>query len=97
MKSLFEAEGMKVIGPAATVADARRLVAENPLLAVVDINLKGETAYALIDRLHGEGIRIVVVTGYAVLPQLTEKVIAVLQKPFNAPELLATLRRALSN
>jgi hypothetical protein len=31
-----------------------------------------------------------------VLPELTEKVVAVLQKPFNAPELLGALRHALS-
>ena len=86
---------MKVSGPAATVADARQLAADKPELAVVDINLKGETAYGLIDQLHDQGVRIVVVSGYAVLPRLTGKVTAVLQKPFNAPKLLAALRRAL--
>ena len=96
LKSLFEAEGMGVSGPAGTTADARRLAAKDkPELAVVDINLKGEMAYDLIDQLHDQGIRIVVVTGYAVLPGLTEKVVAVLQKPFNGPELLVALRRAL--
>jgi CheY-like chemotaxis protein len=87
---------MKVSGPAGTAADARRLAAKDkPDLAVVDINLKGEMAYDLIDELHDQGIRVVVVSGYALLPQLTDKVVAVLQKPFNGPELLAALRRAL--
>jgi len=97
LKSFLEAEGMKVSGPAATTPDAQRLVTEQkPDLAIVDIHLKLETAYVLIHQLNDQGVRVVVVSGYAVLPELTEKVVAVLQKPFNAPELLGALRRALS-
>jgi DNA-binding response OmpR family regulator len=95
LKLLLEAEGMEVSGPAATTADALRLAIEKgPDLAVVDVNLKGDMAYGLIDQLREQGVRIVVASGYAVLPRLTEKVAAVLQKPFNGPELLAALRRA---
>jgi DNA-binding response OmpR family regulator len=98
LKLLLEAEGMEVNGLAATTADAHRLATEcKPALAVVDINLKFETTYALIDELGDQGVRVVVVTGYAVVPGLTEKVTAVLQKPFVGPELLAALRRALSH
>ena len=96
LKLFLETEGMKVSGPAATTTDARRLAAaQKPDLAVVDINLKGEMAYALIDHLHDQGVPIVVVSGYAVLPSVTDKVVAVMQKPFNAQELLAAFRRAL--
>ena len=88
---------MKVSGPVATTADARRLATEQkPDLAVVDIHLKLETAYVLIHQLDDLGVRVVVLSGYAVLPELTEKVVTVLQKPFNAPELLGALRHALS-
>jgi DNA-binding response OmpR family regulator len=97
LKSFLEAEGMEVSGPAATTADAQRLATEQkPDLAVVDIHLKLETAYVLIHRLNDQGVRVVVLSGYAVLPDLTEKVVAVLQKPFNGPELLGALRCALS-
>jgi DNA-binding response OmpR family regulator len=97
LRSLLQAEGMEVSGPTSTTADARRLANEHkPELAVVDLNLKSEMAYSLIDDLHDRGVRVVVLTGYAVLPQLTEKVVAVLQKPSNRPELLAALRRALA-
>jgi DNA-binding NarL/FixJ family response regulator len=96
LKLLLEAEGMEVTGPAATTADAFRLATEQKLdLAVVDINLKGETSCGLIDQLRDQRVRIVVASGYAVRPQLTAKVAAVLQKPVNRPELLAALRRAL--
>lgn len=97
LKMLFEAEGMQVSGPASTVPEAHRLAAEQIFdLAVVDINLRGKTTYDLIDQLHNRGTRIVVVSGYGMLPGLTENVVAVLQKPFNAPELLGAVRRARS-
>jgi DNA-binding response OmpR family regulator len=85
------------VGPAPTTADAHRLATEQELdLAVVDINLRGELSYALIDQLYDLGVPVVVVSGYSVLPQLTEKVAAVLQKPLNGAELLVALRGALS-
>src|SRR5262245_56935279 len=66
LKSLLETEGMEVIGPAATTADALRLVnVKKPALAVVDLNLKGNMAHGLIDQLHDQGVRIIVATGYA--------------------------------
>jgi CheY-like chemotaxis protein len=96
LKSALEGIGMLVAGPVATVADAERLLADRtPDLAVVDINLKGEFSYGLIDQLHGRGIRVVVVSAYAVLPDLTGKVSAILQKPFSGHELLETLRQVM--
>src|SRR5262245_26074494 len=88
LKSFLEVEGIEVIGPAAATADAQRLAAEQkPDLAVVDIHLKQETAYVLIHQLEEQGIRVVVITGYAALPMLKTKVVAILQKPFNGEEL----------
>jgi CheY-like chemotaxis protein len=95
LKSLLEELGMVVAGPAATLGDAERLLAtREPEVAIVDINLKGEMAYGLIDRLHDRGVPIVVISGYAV-PQIARgKVAAILQKPFSAKSLLAILRQA---
>lgn len=95
LKSLLEELGVEVAGPAATLEDAERLSeTREPAVAIVDINLKGKMAYGLIDRLHGRGVRIVVISGYAV-PQIAEgKVAAILQKPFSAKSLLAILRQA---
>jgi CheY-like chemotaxis protein len=96
VKRLLEACGADVAGPAATVADAARLVSERPIdVALVDINLRGgELAYDLIDQLHDQGIRVVVVTGYADVSIDEKKVAAVLQKPVSAPRLLQSLRAA---
>jgi DNA-binding response OmpR family regulator len=97
LKSFLDAEGMEVSGPAASTADARRLVtAKRPDLAIVDINLRGEMAYGLIGELHAQGIRVVVASGYAVPQRLPENTAAVLQKPFKASELLAALHHALA-
>ena len=96
LKRLLEACGADVAGPVATVADAARLVSERPIdVALVDINLRGgELAYDLIDKLHNQGIRIVVVTGYADVSIDEKKVAAVLQKPISGPLLLQSLRPA---
>jgi CheY-like chemotaxis protein len=91
MKGLLEGLGMEVIGPAATVSEAEQHAALMPERALIDINLKGEMAYSLIDHLHDEGIPIIVVSGYAVLTSLTEKAVAILQKPYMASELIAAL------
>ena len=96
LKTALEGMGMVVAGPAANTADAERLIAEEtPHLAVVDVNLKGEMAYGLIDRMHDLGVRVVVVSGYAVLPSSTQKAAAILQKPFSGAELQATLRQVM--
>jgi CheY-like chemotaxis protein len=97
LKGLLEGLGMQVVGPAATILEAERLAAEQmPEVAVVDVNLKGEMAYGLVDRLHDSGVPVIVVSGYAVLPSLNEKALAlvILQKPFSGPDLVAALRQA---
>ena len=95
LKALLNDLGMEVIGPAATVFDAEHLAAEDrPEVAVIDINLKGEMAYALIDQLHDQGVRVVVVTACSVVPQAREKATAIVQKPFSEAHLLAALCEA---
>ena len=93
IKSLLRSWGAEVIGPVATAADALRLVSERlPDAALVDIHLRdGELAYGLIDRLHDQGIRVVVTTGYAEIGRAT-KAAAVLRKPVDESRLLASLR-----
>jgi FixJ family two-component response regulator len=46
----------------------------------------------MIDRLHGRGIRVVVISGYADVPLAEGKAAAVLQKPVSEAQLLASLR-----
>jgi CheY-like chemotaxis protein len=95
-KRLLAAWGADTVGPVATTHDAMRLVAERaPDVALVDINLRrGEKAYDLIERLHQQGIRIVVMSGYADVSLTEGKAAAILQKPVQGELLLASLRAA---
>jgi CheY-like chemotaxis protein len=99
LKEILEGLGAGVAGPVATAAEAQVLIAERiPDMAFADIKLQeGELAYDLIDYLHQRGSRVVVISGYAVLPQRLWNVAAILQKPFSETDLLATLRRVISD
>jgi DNA-binding response OmpR family regulator len=92
MKSALEQLGMQVIGPTATCAEAKRLVAQRkPKVALVDINLKQEMAYSLIDELHAQSVQVIVVSGYAAPAVSKERIAAFLQKPFTESELITTV------
>jgi DNA-binding NtrC family response regulator len=94
LKSLLTAMGADVAGPVATAADAEQLISEQlPDVAIVDFSLRdGEMAHNLIDRLNDHGVRVIVMSGYAVLPLAPEKAVAILQKPIIEAQLLAALR-----
>jgi DNA-binding response OmpR family regulator len=97
-KSLLQACGADVAGPFATVAEAERAVSERaPNAALVDFNLRGgERAISLIDRLHDQGVLIIVTSGYSNLPIAPGKVAAVLPKPISEAQLLESLRPLLN-
>ena len=96
LKISLERMGMVVAGPVATPREARCLATECPPdLAVVDVNLKGEMAYELMDWLHDRSIRVVVTTGYEDLPGSLGKFAAILHKPFTVTTLLTTLQRVM--
>ncbi len=91
IQSLLEEMGMVVVGPVATSWDAERLMIErSPELAIVDIHLKGEVSFNLIDRLQQAGIPVLAMSGLAGHSRLANAV-AVLQKPFSGSDLLAAL------
>jgi YesN/AraC family two-component response regulator len=92
MKSALEQRGMHVVGPAANTSQARQLAAEQkPKLALGDVNLKTELACGLIEELHGQGVKIIVVSGYTVPPLPKGIVTAFLQKPITESDLITML------
>ena len=96
LKLSLEQWGMTVAGPVATVREAQSLVSEcRPNLAIVDVNLKGEMGYKLMDWLHDRGIQVIVISGYEDLPGSLDKFAAILQKPFTDAALLTTLKRMM--
>jgi DNA-binding NtrC family response regulator len=94
LKSLLRALEAEVLGPAATVAEAERLISEQmPDASIVDFNLRGgELANGLIDKLNELGILVIVISGYASVPIAPGKAAAILQKPLVESQLLAALR-----
>jgi len=94
LKILLQALGADVTGPAATPAEAERLLSEHaPDVAIVDFNLRGgERANGLIDRLQHQRVSVIVISGYSVLPLPPVKPAVMLQKPVSEAQLLATLR-----
>ena len=96
MSTILEQLDMDVIGPTATASEARRLVAkQRPRIALVDINLKQETAYDLIEELHAQGVQVIIVSGYASPGAAIAKTAGFVQKPFNGRELITAMCAAL--
>lgn len=94
MARLLKAQGAEVAGPAATIADALALIAQVECIggAVLDINLRGELAYPVVDVLRSKGVPVVFMTGYdqeAVRPGYGD--IPCLQKPFTIERLIDAL------
>lgn len=65
MVQAFQAEGVQVIGPVASVDEALDLIATERLDgAVLDVNLQGDLAYPVADALIARGVPFVFATGY---------------------------------
>lgn len=80
--------GAKVTGPVASVAEAQRLIdADGFNCAVLDVNLRGELAYSVADRLQEAGIPFLLATGYdaASLPERFRATPRI-EKPFEPAE-----------
>ncbi len=95
-QQLIEA-GYEVVGPVTSVGKALSFVAERGCdVAVLDINLGGETSEPIARKLRACGKPFVVLTGYSadnVLPWFNGAI--VLSKPLRMPDLLSALRRCV--
>jgi DNA-binding response OmpR family regulator len=97
LEAALQRGGYEVVGPAANVRQAlRRLEAERPEAAVLDVNLDGETVYPVADALAARRLPFVFVTGYDRLDlPATHRGRPVLRKPFDPHILLARLAAEL--
>jgi CheY-like chemotaxis protein len=89
--------GADVVGPVATVADATELARTGIDCAVLDMNLRGEMAFALADRLNQAGIPFVIATGYnsASLPERFADHPR-LEKPFSPDQAIPLIAAAVA-
>jgi CheY-like chemotaxis protein len=88
--------GWQIIGPAATMDEARRLIAsDTPDAALLDINLSGTLVYPLADQLAARGVPIVFCTGYEQIEGAAAfRGALMVRKPVNIAVLDGQLRRA---
>jgi CheY-like chemotaxis protein len=90
----LEQAGAEVVGPAATVDDALRLVRDASRIdaAILDINLRGVMAFPVADALADRGVPFVFSTGYdrSILPQRYAKA-PFCEKPSELNHIVRTL------
>jgi DNA-binding LytR/AlgR family response regulator len=75
------------------------VASDAPSAAILDVNLGGERVDRLADRLIGQGVPVVFVTGYdagRILPDRLRH-LTVLQKPVDSSALVARLQRLVSD
>jgi DNA-binding response OmpR family regulator len=64
LKQHLELLGANVTGPAATTAEAKKLMSERlPQVALVDFHLRGGDSSCLIAQLRNEGIPVIMLSG----------------------------------
>jgi DNA-binding LytR/AlgR family response regulator len=91
--SLIDA-GVAVIGPVATVEDAKRLIGQEATIdaALLDINLRGEMIFETADLLIARGVPFAFATGYdrGAIPERFSDVPRI-EKPLRAERVRAIL------
>ena len=95
----LRAAGAEPVGPVATIAQAEARIAASPFdAAILDMNLRGETAFALAERMLADHVPSVVVSGYSeqALPASIAGMRR-LEKPVNATLVVAALNEELTS
>jgi CheY-like chemotaxis protein len=93
LQSMLDRLGCVIVGPAARIDQALRLIDEAvPACAILDVNLGGRPAFAIAERLEARDIPFAFVTGYdsTQLPPAWRNR-PLLQKPFTRDQLGAVL------
>jgi CheY-like chemotaxis protein len=98
LEAMLEQMGCEVVGPAMRVAQAIALALTDPPpnVAILDVNVHGETAFPVADVLRERDIPFMFASGYggAALPEAWSGT-PVLQKPFTSLQLSEALRSSL--
>ena len=98
LEQLFDAEGCRVLGPAATVGEALRTLATGPRAdaAVLDVNLGGARSVPVAEALAARGIPFVAATAYPELPEPVFAGVPVVVKPYAPGQVREAVVRLLS-
>lgn len=99
LEDLLAQGGCEVLGPASSVSQALAVLAgEQPDLALLDVNLKGERATPVAAALRERGVPYVLITGYseAHLSEPELRSAPRIDKPVSCHTLARAVRRALN-
>jgi DNA-binding response OmpR family regulator len=100
LAALLASHGAEVVGPVPSVARALELLAGRSVdVAVLDVQLRGETVAPVAERLHADRVPIVFLTGVRDLGQLPDRFERYprLDKPVDRHGLLSTVRTVRRN
>jgi DNA-binding response OmpR family regulator len=99
LEAMLWDHGWRVLGPAATVAEALRLLedGEMPDVALLDVNLRGESVVPVAEVLRGRGVPIVLASAYDHTASMADVLVGApnVGKPTQERHLLATLKQAV--
>jgi DNA-binding NtrC family response regulator len=96
MEDFLREQGCEIVGPFARLADAMEAGAVERLDgAVIDLNLRGELSFPLIELLGRRAVPVILCSGYVDLPEIKEQLkgIATLSKPCNQDNLLKLMKQ----
>jgi two-component SAPR family response regulator len=95
LEMMLQQRGCMVLGPVPSVGHALRLLDhEQPDVALLDVNLKGERATPVAAELQAHGVPYVLITGYSAV-QLSERVLRAAPR-IDKPVRCCVLQRAIA-
>jgi CheY-like chemotaxis protein len=96
MEEMLAELGCTEVWHAASVRDALAMLdRRRPDAAVLDVNLGGEYAFPIADRLAGAGVPFIFATGYGRMAHLEKWAVPVIQKPFAVETLAEALGQVI--
>jgi CheY-like chemotaxis protein len=97
LKQHLELLGANVTGPAATTAEATKLMNERlPQVALVDFHLRGGDSSGLIAQLRNEGIPVILLSGSFERPAPTSlEGVTMVEKPISEAQIIQYLKPIL--
>src|SRR5580700_6382057 len=97
LKQHLELLGANVTGPAATTAEATKLMTERlPHVALVDFHLRGEDSSGLIARLREESVSVIMLPGSFGFPTpVSPEGVTMVEKPISEAQILQYLKPIL--
>jgi DNA-binding response OmpR family regulator len=99
LELLLQQHGWRVLGPATTLAEALRLLADRtPDVALLDLNLQGQLVTPVAEQLRARGVPFVVVSAYRNPGRMAAALAGApaVGKPIDERRLLAALRQAVT-